>query len=405
MVATVQDKFDTLAPMMNENLRRRWAACEALALGRGGVSAVSKATGISRTTIHRAIHEVQRDLPEFVQELAPGRVRRPGGGRHSLASADETLVDDLRVLLEATTRGDPMCPLLWTCKSTRKLAGELQREGHTVSHMTVARLISDMGYSLQANRKTLEGADNPDRDAQFRHISKQVKAFQKQGQPVISVDAKKRELVGNFKNPGQEWRPKGSPLPVRMYDFRDRDLGIAIPYGVYDLTRNEGWVSVGLDHDTAQFAQATIECWWRRMGRRVYDGATRLLITADGGGSNGSRNRLWKLGLQHLADKMGLEISVCHFPPGTSKWNKIEHRMFCHITENWRGRPLMSRAVIINLIGHVHTSRGLHIKADIDEHAYPRGIKVSDEDLAHIKIKTDAFHGEWNYTILPRDKK
>ena len=288
-------------------------------------------------------------------------------------------------MLEATTRGDPMCPLLWTCKSTRKLAGELQREGHTVSHMTVARLISDMGYSLQANRKTLEGADNPSRDAQFRHISKQVKAFQKQGQPVISVDAKKRELVGNFKNPGQEWRPKGSPLPVRMYDFRDRDLGIAIPYGVYDsLTRSRRLGKRGPRPRHGPVRSGDDRMLVEKNGaRRVYDGATRLLITADGGENSGSRNRLWKLGLQHLADKMGLEISVCHFPPGTGKWNKIEHRMFCHITENWRGRPLMSRAVIINLIGHVHTSRGLHIKADIDEHAYPRGIKVSDEGTVY----------------------
>src|SRR5438477_2268238 len=371
MIATVHDKFDTLAPMMNEKLRRRWAACEALALGRGGVSAVSKATGFSRTTIHRAIHEVRHDLPAFAEELAPGRVRRPGGGRHSLAAADATLMHDLKSLLEASTRGDPMCPLLWTCKSTRKLAAELQRKGHTVSHMTVARLISDMGYSLQANRKTLEGAGNAGRDAQFQHISGQVKAFQKRGQPVISVDAKKRELLGDFKNPGREWRPRQSPLAVRMYDFRDPELGVAIPYGVYDLTRNEGWVSVGLDHDTAQFATATIERWWKRMGRRAYPGARRLLITADGGGSNGSRNRLWKWCLQQLADKLNLEISVCHFPPGTSKWNKIEHRMFCHITENWRGRPLVSRAVVVNLIGNVHTRPGLRIKADVDEHAYP----------------------------------
>ena len=404
MVASVQDKFDTLAPMMNEKLRRRWAACEALALGRGGVSTVSKATGISRTTIHRAIHEIQQDLPELAQELAPGRVRQPGGGRHALTVADETLRNDLPALVEGTTRGDPMCPLLWTCKSTRKLAEELRREGHEISHMTVARLISDMGYSLQANRKTLEGTSVPDRDAQFRHISRQVRAFQKQGQPVISVDAKKRELMGEMKNSGREWRPQGAPLPVNVYDFRDPDRGVAIPYGVYDLERNEGWVSVGLDHDTAQFATATIERWWRKMGRRVYDGARRLLITADGGGSNGSRHRLWKWGLQQVADRLGLEISVCHFPPGTSKWNKIEHRMFCHITENWRGRPLVSRAVVVNLIGNVRTNRGLQIKADIDEHRYPLGVQVTDEQLSQIHIKKSDFHGDWNYTILPKDK-
>jgi len=401
MVATVQDKFDSLAPMMNERLRRRWAACEALALGRGGVSAVAKATGISRTTIHKAIHEVQRDLPEFAVELPAGRVRRPGGGRHSLAVDDDALVHDLQSLLEATTRGDPRSPLLWTCKSTRKLAAELREEGHTASHMTVARMLSGMGYSLQANRKTLEGADHPDRDAQFRHINEQVRAFQKRRLPVISVDAKKRELVGNFKNAGREWRPQGAPLPVRMYDFRDDDLGVAIPYGVYDLARDDGWVSVGLDHDTAQFAVATIERWWRRMGSRVYPGAKRLLITADGGGSNGVRNRLWKWCLQQLADKLGLEISVCHFPPGTSKWNKIEHRMFCHITENWRGRPLLSRAVVVNLIGNTRTDHGLQIKADVDEHAYPLGLHISDEQLAHINLRKSRFHGEWNYTILP----
>lgn len=403
MIATVGDKFDTLAPMMNERLRRRWAACEALALGRGGVSSVSKATGISRTTIHRAIHEVQRDLPEFAQELAPGRVRRPGGGRQSLALADETLVDDLQTLVEDTTRGEPTGPLLWTCKSTRKLAEELRQEGHAVSHMTVDRLLTQMGYSLQANRKTHEGGHHPDRDAQFRHISERVRAFQRRGQPAISVDAKKRELVGNFKNSGREWRPKGSPEPVNVYDFRDPEKGVAIPYGVYDLTRGEGWVSVGIDHDTASFAAASIACWWRRMGRRVYPGAKRLLITADGGGSNGVRNRLWKWSLQQLANTLGLEISVCHFPPGTSKWNKIEHRMFCHITENWRGRPLVSRAVIVNLIGNVRTSRGLRINADIDEHPYPLGIKVPDAELDNIKIRKDDFHGEWNYTILPHN--
>jgi hypothetical protein len=388
--------------MMNEKLRRRWAACEALALGRGGLSAVSKATGISRTTIHRAIHEVQHDLPEFVLELAPERVRRPGGGRQPLAFADETLVSDLETLVEATTRGDPMCPLLWTCKSTRKLAEELRQEGHTVSHLTVDRLLVQMGYSLQANRKTREGGGHPDRDAQFRHISEQVQAFQRHGQPVISVDAKRRELVGDFQNPGREWRPQGLPMPVRVYDFRDPDKGIAIPYGVYDLTRNEGWVSVGIDHDTARFATASIECWWRRMGRGAYADAKRLLITADGGGSNGTRNRLWKWSLQQLADTLGLEISVCHFPPGTSKWNKIEHRMFCHITENWRGRPLVSRAVVVNLIGNVATNRGLKIKADIDERADPLGINVPEDEFANIHIKKSPFHGDWNYTVMPR---
>ena len=402
MFATVGNKYETLAPMMNERLRRRWAACEALALGRGGVSAVAKATGISRTTIHRAIHEVQQDLPGFVAELSPQRVRRPGAGREPLAFADETLVVDLQALVETETLGDPMSPLLWTCKSTRKLAEELRQAGHSVSHMTVSRLLSQIGYSLQANRKTREGAGHPDRDAQFRHISEQVQTFQRQGQPVISVDAKKRELVGDFKNPGQEWRPQGLPEPVRVYDFRDPNLGIAIPYGIYDLTRNEGWVSVGIDHNTAPFATASIECWWRRMGRSVYAKATRLLITADGGGSNGTRNRLWKLSLQRLADNLGLEISVCHFPPGTSKWNKIEHRMFCHITENWRGRPLVTQAVVVNLIGHTGTQQGLKIKAELDEHNYPLGTQVPEDEFASIQIKKNTFHGDWNYIITPR---
>jgi len=401
MVATIEDKFGTLAPMMNERLRRRWAACEALVLGRGGVSAVAKATGISRTTIHRAIHEIQHDLPQLIPDLAPGRIRQQGGGRHALSVNDSTLVDDLQSLLEATTRGDPGCPLLWTCKSTRKLAEELQRKGHTVSHMSVARLLAEMGYSLQANRKTLEGAGHPARDAQFRHIARQVHIFQKAGQPVISVDAKKRELMGKFKNPGREWRPSGSPERVQVYDFPDNELGVAIPYGVYDLTRNEGWVSVGLDHDTAQFSTATIEYWWKRMGARVYPGAKRLLITADGGGSNGTHNHLWKWCLQQLANKLDLEVSVCHFPPGTSKWNKIEHRMFCHITENWRGRPLISRAVVVNLIGSVHTEEGLHIKANIDERPYPTGVKITEEQIAQIHLKRSPFHGEWNYTIVP----
>jgi len=402
MLATVGNKFDTLAPMMDERLRRRWAACEALAMGRGGVSSVSRSTGISRTTIHRAIHEVQRDLPELATELSPGRVRRSGGGRPSLAMTDETLIDDLQTLLESTVRGDPMCPLLWTCKSTRNLADELRQAGHAVSHMTVDRLLGHMGYSLQTNRKTHEGGNHPDRDAQFRHIGREVTKFQRQGQPVISVDMKKRELVGNFKNPGQEWREKGNPRPVNVYDFRDPTGGVAIPYGVYDLTRDEGWVSVGIDHDTARFAIASIESWWVRMGCRAYPRGKRLLITADGGGSNGTRNRLWKWSLQRLANTLGLEINICHFPPGTSKWNKIEHRMFCHISENWRGRPLINRAVIVNLIGNVHTKAGLTIKADLDERSYPLGTKVSDAELDSIQIRKCPFHGDWNYSILPK---
>ena len=401
MVATVQEKFHRLGPMMNEKLRRHWAACEALALGYGGITVVSTATGLSHKTIRRGIAEIKEGMPRLVEEMGGERVRQPGGGRRRLIEKDTTLQSDLQKLLESTTRGDPMSPLLWTCKSTRNLAKALKQQGHAVSHMTVARLLEAMEYHLQSNRKTKDGDDHPDRNAQFEHITAKVRAFQSRGQPVISVDTKKKELVGNFKNPGREWRPKGSPEQVRAHDFREKQLGIAIPYGVFDSTRNVGWVSVGIDHDTAEFAVATIRRWWQKMGSRVYRGAKELLITADGGGSNGSRSRLWKVCLQELADDIHLKITVCHFPPGTSKWNKIEHRMFCHITENWRGRPLLSRAVVVNLIGNTTTRHGLRIRAELDDNSYDKGIKVSDEHLAAIHITRDTFHGEWNYTISP----
>jgi hypothetical protein len=402
MVATVASKFELLGPQMHERLRRRWAACEALSLGSGGISVVAEATGLSRTTIHKGIAEIRQDLPDLVEDCLRSRIRAQGGGRRRLVDKTPSLEADLKSLVDATTRGDPMCALLWTCKSTRMLAEELANLGHRISHMSVARLLDEMGYSLQANRKTEEGSSHPDRDAQFRHINKRVRACQRRRQPVISVDTKKKELVGNFKNSGREWHPKGSPKKVNGHDFRDRELGIAIPYGVYDLSRNEGWVSVGIDHDTAEFAVATIERWWRKMGRRVHPEAQELLITADGGGSNGSRSRLWKVCVQELADRLQLPVSVCHFPPGTSKWNKIEHRMFCHITENWRGRPLISRAVIVNLIGHTTTGKGLRIRAELDEGEYETGLEVTDEQLARINILKDRFHGEWNYTIHPR---
>lgn len=408
MVATVRSKYDTLWPMMNEKLRRRWAACEALALGRGGISAVARATGLSRNTIRRGIDEIQGQMPELIDAITEQdqeRIRRPGAGRPRRADEDETLVKDLEKLLEPVTRGDPMSHLRWTCKSTRKLATELQGQGHRVSHMTIFRLLDAHGYRLQANRKTREGASHPDRDAQFHHINRKVQAFQRRRQPVISVDTKKRELVGDFKNNGREWHPQGKPEKVRVHDFRDKDLGVAIPYGVYDLTRNNGWVSVGVEYDTAEFATATIGRWWTRMGRQAYPEARELLITADGGGSNGSRLKLWKMCLQKLADKTGLKIRVCHFPPGTSKWNKIEHRMFCHITENWRARPLVSHAVIVNLIGHTSTKKGLRIKAALDTRVYKKGIKVSDDEFARIHIKRDPFHGDWNYTIAPGSTK
>jgi transposase len=403
MIAVMQEKFDRLSCMMNEKLKRHWAACEAMAMGRGGISAVAKATGISPNTIRKGIREIQTEIPHLAEEMEH-RVRQPGGGRRRLSEKDESLIQDLEKLLESTTRGDPMSPLLWTCKSTRKLAEELQKQGHQVSHMTVDRLLGEMDYSLQGNRKTKEGKQHPDRDAQFQFIAKQVRRFQRRRQPVISVDTKKKELVGDFKKAGREWRKKGDPEKVRVHDFRDKELGVAIPYGVYDMTRNQGWVNVGIDHDTAQFAVSTIRSWWSRMGRKVYPDATELLITADGGGSNGHRSRLWKVCIQRLADQTGLHISVCHFPPGTSKWNKIEHRMFCHITENWRGKPLLSRAVVVNLIGNTTTRKGLQIHAELDEGTYETGIKVSDEEMARLNIRKNKFHGDWNYTISPSAK-
>jgi len=389
---------------MNEKLKRRWAACEALALGRGGISTVASATGMSRATIRKGIHEVQHTFGDLAEQLRGERVRQPGAGRPHLTAQDPTLLLALKHLIDPATRGDPMSPLLWTSKSTRKLAEQLQRQGHHVSYRTVARLLQDLGFSLQANRKTREGKQHPDRDAQFAYINKKVRSFQRRGQPVISVDAKKRELLGDFKQKGQEWQPKGQPESVRTHDFKDEDLGVGIPYGVYDQTQNQGWVSVGIDHNTAEFATATIRRWWERMGSRTYPEATELLITADGGGSNGTRARLWKVCVQQLANELGLKITICHFPPGTSKWNKIEHRMFCHITENWRGRPLVSQAVIVNLIANTTTTTGLTINAELDMNPYKLGIKVSDEKLAEVKISRHRFHGEWNYTIAPNRK-
>jgi hypothetical protein len=397
----VRNKFELLRPLMNERLRRQWAACETLTLPRGGATLVSQATGLSRTTIWAGRKELRQraDLP--AEDIQPERIRAPGGGRHVAEDDDPALIRDLEALVEATTRGDPQSPLRWTCKSTRNLAAELKRLGHRVSHVTVAALLHDLDYSLQGNRKTKEGKEHPDRDAQFEHINRQVRAFQRQGQPVASVDAKKKELVGDFKNPGREWWRRGRPEEVRAKDFPDKQLGKVIPEGVYDLTHNEGWVSVGVDHDTADFAAESIRRWWQEMGRPLYPRAKKLLLTADAGGSNGYRSRLWKVALQRLADDLGLRISVCHFPPGTSKWNKIEHRMFCHITKNWRGKPLSSRAVVVNLIGNTKTKTGLQIQAELDTNTYPTGIEVSDEQLAAVHIVRDVFHGEWNYTIAP----
>lgn len=405
VINTIRHKYQSLSPLLHERARRCWAACEAVALGRGGISAVAAATGMSRPTIHAGVAELQAGtLGEGDQASAGIPVRRPGGGRHALAASDPRLVSDLERLVAPATRGDPVSPLLWTSKSTRKLAEALSRAGHDVSHQTVARLLAERGYSLQANRKTEEGEDVPDRDAQFLHINARTRSFQRRGQPVVSVDTKKKELVGNYRNSGAEWEPAGEPQRVRTRDFKDKVLGKVSPYGVYDLTANQGWVSVGITHDTAEFAVESLRRWWRAMGRRTYPRAVELLITADSGGSNGNRSRLWKVCLQRLADETGLRISVCHFPRGTSKWNKIEHRMFCHITENWRGRPLASRAAIVSLIGHTTTRAGLHIKAALDTNAYQQGIKVSDKELANVRLKQDSFHGEWNYTVVPHGK-
>ena len=402
-IATVRQKYDALAPLLHEKARRRWGACEAAALGRGGISLVSTATGLSRAAIRRGIVELntRANDSEDVDPSTPG-IRRPGGGRPCLTATDPLLLQELQRLVDPATRGDPMCPLRWTCKSTRHLAETLTALGHVVSHQTVARLLTELGYSLQANRKTEEGKEHPDRNAQFEHINRKVRSFQRHRQPVVSVDTKKKELIGNYKNAGQEWQPKGQPQKVKSKDFPDKELGKVSPYGVYDMTANEGWVNVGITHDTAEFAVASVRRWWYRMGRKVYPEATELLLTADGGGSNGSRSRLWKVCLQRLADELGLQISVCHFSPGTSKWNKIEHRLFCHITENWRGRPLVSHGVVVQLIGSTTTRTGLHVEADLDTNHYETGIKVTDEELEAVRLHRDKFHGNWNYKVIPQ---
>ena len=399
-VQRMESKFRALGPLLDERLRRQWAAAEATAYGWGGIQAVSRATGLSPHTIRKGQAELaaRRKKPNAPW---PTRLRREGGGRKPKTVSDPELLAALESLVDPATRGDPQSPLRWTCKSTYTLARELTKQGHPVSARTVGRLLKEAGYSLQGNRKTKEGGAHPDRNAQFEHINATVKKFQRRGQPVISVDTKKKELVGDFKNGGREWRPQGQPEEVRVHDFLDKKLGKAIPYGVYDLTNNQGWVSVGIDHDTAQFATAAIGRWWKKMGCRRHPLATELLIMADGGGSNGSRCRLWKVALQALANQLEISIRVCHFPPGTSKWNKIEHRMFCHITQNWRGRPLISHEVIVNLIANTATQQGLKIRAELDQRRYPTGTKVSDAELQRVKIQPHKFHGDWNYTITP----
>ena len=399
-MVSIRRKFRALRPGMDERLRRQWAAAEARELGRGGVSAVARATGMSRTTITAGQRELK--LPAKQREAEALRVRRAGGGRRALADTDPELLAALEALVEPVTRGDPESPLRWTCKSTAKLAAELTRQKHPVSDRTVAALLKQAGYSLQANRKTREGASHPDRNAQFEYLNESVRRFDRQGQPAISVDTKKKELVGDFKNSGRVWRPQGEPEKVRVHDFQDEKLGKAIPYGVYDILNNQGWVNVGIDHDTAQFAVNSIRRWWREMGQRRFPRAKQLLITADGGGSNSSRSRLWKWCLQSLADDLGLKLLVCHFPPSTSKWNKIEHRMFSFITQNWRGQPLVSHQAIVKLIASTTTKGGLLVKAALDTRHYDTKIQVSDDELARLQMKPPTFHGEWNYPIPPR---
>lgn len=403
-ITTIEEKFQALSGRLDEAALRVWAAAEARSLGRGGVSTVAKAIGMSRTTIHSGLSELKAGTPAAaIKSGGRIRVRAVGGGRKKLAEKDASLLSALDALVEPTSRGDPMSPLRWTCKSTYRLSDELKKQGYEVCQRTVCDLLSQMGFSLQSTRKTREGGKHEDRDAQFAHIAKTVIDFQATGDPVISVDTKKKELIGDFKNAGREWQPTGTPEEVRVYDFIDPELGKVAPYGIYDLTTNTGWVNVGIDHDTAEFAVESIRRWWLEMGEAVYPHARRLLITADCGGSNGYRVRLWRRELQKLADELKLSIQVCHFPPGTSKWNKIEHRMFCHITANWRGRPLISREVVVNLIGSTTTREGLRIKATLDENIYAPGIKVSDEELAELAIERDEFHGEWNYRLKPRD--
>ena len=397
-VGLIRSRFADLSPHLDERGRRLFAATEARAAGHGGIVAVSRATGIAPSTIGRGLRELDEAEP-----LAPGWVRREGGGRKTLVASDPGLLGALLALVRPSEQGDPMSPLRWTCLSLRTLAQALTAQGHRVSHTVVGVLLKREGFSLQANQKTLEGSSHPDRDAQFAHIGQSVSQALAAGQPVISVDTKKKELVGPFKNAGQAWRPQGDPEQVRVHDFLIAELGRAVPYGVYDLAANAGWVSVGMDGDTAAFAVQTIRRWWQDVGRPRYPHARKLTITADGGGgSNGSRVRLWKRELQRLADELGIEVTVHHLPPGTSKWNKIEHRLFSFISQNWRAKPLVSYQTIVSLIGATTTKAGLVVRCELDTRAYPRGIKVPDEDMDALNITRDHFHGEWNYTIKPQ---
>ena len=397
-LAAMKKTYVLLSPHLDERRRRLWGAAQAQAIGHGGITQVQGVTGMSRPCITRGM----KDLA--ASPLAAGAVRQPGGGRKRVTEHDPALLAALDALIEPTQRGDPMRGLLWTCKSTRKLATELTTHGHAVSHTTVAEELHLQQYSLQGNRKTREGASHPDRNAQFLYIHETASAVQKRGDPVISIDTKKKELIGNYKNGGQEWAPKGAPRKVKVHDFLDQQLGKAIPYGVYDIAKNKGFVSVGIDHDTGEFAVQTIRRWWNRVGQQAYPKSKQLYLTADGGGSNASRSRLFKLELQKFADETQLRIRVSHYPPGTSKWNKIEHRMFCHITANWRAVPLESREIVVELISHTTTAKGLSIQAELDTNTYAKGRVVTKQEFAALALTRAAFHGEWNYTLAPRRK-
>ena len=393
----IKRRFELLEPYLNEQTKRLYLAAEAKSCGWGGISTVYRATGVSRNTITIGCKELENGA-----QKSKNRIRKPGGGRKKIVDKDPTLVSDLERLIDPVTRGDPMSPLRWTCKSTRNLADELNKQGHNLSHTRVAEQLRQMGYSLQGNKKTIEGTKHPDRNAQFEYINQKTSIFLQNGYPTISVDTKKKEKIGDFKNGGKELRPKGDPEKVRVHDFIIPKLGKVNPYGIYDQGKNIGWVNVGTDHDTAAFAVASIRRWWDSMGQCLYPNEKKLFITADGGGSNGYRVKLWKMELQNLADETGLEISVSHFPPGTSKWNKIEHRLFSHITQNWRGKPLISHETVVNLIAATTTRKGLRVECELDTNIYPKGIKISDKQLSELNLQRDEFHGEWNYTIRPR---
>lgn len=402
----IRKKFEALAPVMDERMTRLWAAAEAHALGPGGPSVVTRATGIRGKRLwmgRKDLDELAKNPPQ--EPPRKQRVRRPGAGRKPLTETDPTLVKDLESLIDPVTRGDPESALRWTCKSTSKLAEALKQMGHEVGETSVRSLLAELGYSLQANAKVREGTSHPDRNAQFEYINAQAEVFLAANEPVISVDTKKKELIGDYKNGGREWHPKGEPERVQVHDFIDPELGKAIPYGVYDIGRDEGWVSVGIDHDTAQFAVSSITQWWKAMGSKVYPDATRIMITADSGGSNASKSRLWKLELQDFADITGLDVTVAHFPPGTSKWNKIEHRLFSHISMNWRGRPLLSHQTVVNLIASTKTRSGLKVRAKLDRAPYAPGIEVTDSEMKKIELRAHAFHGDWNYTIASRVRR